>query len=102
MNTGGMHAFAITLTAYLKLDVLRLVAGKNIITDDDFSIHELSFLKKCSYIFILMIIHYLSLFLLELFKISNLEIIFLKAIFGAVFTTVLCLIYFSLTEKNKS
>ncbi|XOD68707.1 MAG: hypothetical protein ACMUEM_06365 [Flavobacteriales bacterium AspAUS03] len=100
MNTGGMHAFGIILTAYLKLDVLRLVAGKNIITDDDFSIHELSFLKKCSYIFILIIIHYFSLFLLELFKISNLEIILLKATFGTIFTTVLCLIYFSLTEKK--
>lgn len=101
MNTGGIHTFSITLTAYLKRNVLRFIAGKNIITDDDFSIPELSFFKKFSYTFLLTLIHYFSLFLLELFKISNFETISSKAVLGAIFNTILCLIYLSLTEKNK-
>lgn len=101
MNTGGIHSFSITLTAYLKRDILRLVAGKKIITDDDFSTRELSFFKKCSYIFLIMIIHYSSLFLLELFKISNLGALLSKTVSGTIFNTILCLIYLSMTEKNK-
>ncbi|XOD67026.1 MAG: hypothetical protein ACMUEL_03175 [Flavobacteriales bacterium Tduv] len=102
MNTGGMHTFAITLTAYLKRDVLRFITGKNIITDDDFSLHEISFIKKCSYTFLLTLIHYFSFFLLELFKISNFETISSKTVLGAIFNTILSLIYLSFTEKNKS
>lgn len=100
MNVGGINAFSITLTSYVKQYILRFVAGINIITGDDLSFAELSFEKKIYFTFTLMIIHYFAFFLLELFKSSNLKIILLRSIYGVLFNTILCLIYLSIIEKK--
>lgn len=102
MNVGGINAFSITLISYVKQYILRFIAGKNIITGDDFSFFELSFFQKIYYTFTLMIIHYFAFFLLELFKSSNFKIILLRFISGVIFNTILCLIYLSIIEKNRS
>lgn len=100
MNTGGIHTFSITLISYLKQDILRFIAGKNIITGDDLSIFELSFNKKVILIFLIILLYYFSLFLLEIFKISDIKTILIKSLTGIIFNTILSIIYISITEKK--
>ncbi|QIK16432.1 hypothetical protein G9C01_00330 [Blattabacterium sp. DPU] len=95
MNSGGIHAFSSTLSAFLRLKFLQFFDGKNFINRNDFSIYELPFLRKILYIFSLVVTHHFSLIILEVLKgaIFN-KIILFRTIFSSIFTTVLCIIYF--------
>ncbi|WP_238784130.1 hypothetical protein [Blattabacterium cuenoti] len=95
MNSGGIHAFSSTLSAFLRLKFLQFFDGKNFINRNDFSIYELSFIRKMLYIFSLVVIHHFSLLILEVLKgiILN-KIVLFRTIFSSIFTTILCIIYF--------
>ncbi|WP_185853347.1 hypothetical protein [Blattabacterium cuenoti] len=95
MNSGGIHAFSTTLSAFLRLNFLLFFDGKNVINRNDFSIYELPFIRKTLYIFSLVITHHFSLLILEILKGTTLSrIILFRAIFSSIFTTILCIIYF--------
>ncbi|WP_238784094.1 hypothetical protein [Blattabacterium cuenoti] len=95
MNSGGIHAFSSTLSAFLRLKFLQFFDGKNFINRNDFSIYELPFVRKTLYIFSLVLTHYFSLLILGIFKgnIFN-QIVLFRTIFSSIFTTILCIIYF--------
>ncbi len=95
MNSGGVHAFSSTLSAFLRLKFLQFFDGKNFINKNDFSIYELPFIRKMLYIFSLVFIHHFSLLILEILKgtIFN-RILLFRTIFSSIFTTILCIIYF--------
>ncbi|WP_185877898.1 rod shape-determining protein MreD [Blattabacterium cuenoti] len=101
MNTGGTHAFSTTLSAYLRNNFLKFFDGNNF-NQQNFSIYNLSFLKKIFYIFSLVIIHDISLLMIELLNGSVVisKIIFFKILFSSVFTTILCIIYFFLRKTK--
>ncbi|WP_238783881.1 hypothetical protein [Blattabacterium cuenoti] len=97
LNTRGIHAFSITLSAFLRLNFLKFFDGNNfIIKKNDFSIYDLPLIKKIFYTFSLVIIHNISLLILGIFRNPNFfnSIVLLKTIFSSIFTTVLCIIYF--------
>ncbi|WP_238784162.1 hypothetical protein [Blattabacterium cuenoti] len=95
MNTGGIHAFSSTLSAFLRLKFLQFFDGKNFVNKNNFSIHELSFIRKTLYIFSLVITHHFSLLILKILKETNFnQIILFRTIFSSIFTTILCIIYF--------
>ncbi|WP_185866026.1 hypothetical protein [Blattabacterium cuenoti] len=95
MNSGGIHAFSSTLSAFLRLNYLQFFDGKNFINRNDFSIYELSFIRKILYIFSLVITHHFSLLILEILKGTTLsKVLLFRAIFSSSFTTILCIIYF--------
>lgn len=102
LNTDGMSAFCLTLISYLRQDILRFVAGNNILTEAEYdvSIYELFFIKKLFFIFLLTTIYYFAYFLFEYIKISNIENIVIKNINGIIFTTIFSLIYILVTEKK--
>ncbi|WP_185857964.1 hypothetical protein [Blattabacterium cuenoti] len=95
MNSGGIHAFSSTLCAFLRLKFLQFFDGKNFINRSDFSIYELSFIRKILYIFSLVFTHHFSLLILKVLKgtIFN-QIVLFRTIFSIIFTTILCIIYF--------
>ncbi|AFJ90470.1 hypothetical protein [Blattabacterium sp. (Blaberus giganteus)] len=95
MNSGGIHAFSSTLSAFLRLKFLQFFDGKNFINRNDFSIYELSFIRKVLYIFSLVVTHHFSLLILGMLKgsIFN-KIVLFRTTFSSIFTTILCIIYF--------
>ncbi|WP_103326933.1 hypothetical protein [Bacteroidetes bacterium endosymbiont of Geopemphigus sp.] len=99
MNTGGLHASSLTFVAYFRLNILRFIAGKNILNERDFSIYELSFAKRFSFVFFMVLLHTHILFSLEFMEISNLKKAFPNVLFNALFTGFLCLVYLSITKK---
>ncbi|WP_185862149.1 hypothetical protein [Blattabacterium cuenoti] len=103
LNTGGIHAFSATLSAFLRTNFLQFFDGKNFINRNDFSIYELPFIRKTFYIFSLVFTHHFSLLILEILKGTTFSIIFLlKTIFSSSFTTILCIIYFFFRKFNKN
>ncbi|WP_185872233.1 hypothetical protein [Blattabacterium cuenoti] len=96
MNSGGIHAFSTTLSAFLRCSFLQFFDGKNfIINRNGFSIYELPFIRKILYIFSLIITHHCSLLILAILKETTLSrIIFYRTIYSSIFTTILCIIYF--------
>ncbi|WP_185865032.1 hypothetical protein [Blattabacterium cuenoti] len=96
MNTIGIHMFSTTLLAFIRLDILIFFDGKNCLNSNRFSIYNLSFLKKFFYIFSLIIMHDMSLLILELLNESAIfnKIFFLKRLSNSIFTAILCIIYF--------
>ncbi|WP_185876844.1 hypothetical protein [Blattabacterium cuenoti] len=96
MNSGGIHAFSSTLSAFLRVNFLRFLDGKRFLTNRNrFSIYKLSFIKTVLYIFLLVITHNFSLLILETFKETSFnKIILFRTIFSSIFTTILCIIYF--------
>ncbi|ACY40041.1 hypothetical protein BLBBGE_003 [Blattabacterium sp. (Blattella germanica) str. Bge] len=95
MNSGGIHAFSATLSAFLRLNFLQFFDGKNFINRNDFSIYELPFIRKTLYIFSLVFTHHFSLLILEILKGTTFsKIILFRTIFSSIFTTILCIIYF--------
>ncbi|WP_185873311.1 hypothetical protein [Blattabacterium cuenoti] len=103
MNTGGIHAFSTTLCAFLRINFLQFFDGNNF-NQENFSIYELPFFKKIFYIFSLVLIHDISLLIIELSNGSVVinKIIFFKTLFSSVFTTILCIIYFSFRNFRKT
>ncbi|WP_185858533.1 hypothetical protein [Blattabacterium cuenoti] len=102
LNTGGIHAFSTTLSAFLRRKLLQFFDGKSfIINRKDFSIDELPFIRKTFYIFSLILIHHFSLLILKIFKGTAFSIILLlRTIFDSIFTTILCIVYFFLKKKR--
>ncbi|WP_238858472.1 hypothetical protein [Blattabacterium cuenoti] len=95
MNTGGIHAFSITFSAYLRLNFLKFFDGNNFKIQSDFSIYQLPFIRKIFYIFSLVFIHHFFLFILETLQVHQFQKIFLlRTILCSIFTTILCNIYF--------
>ncbi len=95
MNSGGIHAFSTTLSAFFRLKIIQFFEGKNFFKKSNFSIYELPFIRKCLYIFSLIFTHHFSLFILEILKLSYFsKIILMRIIFSSIFTTILCIIYF--------
>ncbi|WP_185869044.1 hypothetical protein [Blattabacterium cuenoti] len=95
MNSGGIHAFSTTLSAFLRIPFLKFFDGKSFINRNDFSIYELPFFRTTLYIFSLIFTHHLSLLILEILKETTFsQIILLRTTFSSIFTTILCIIYF--------
>lgn len=99
MNTGGLHASSLTFVAYLRLNILRFVAGKNILNERDFSIYELSFAKRFSFVFFMVLLHTQILFSLEFMEIYDIKKTLANVFFSALFTAFLCLVYLSITKR---
>lgn len=102
MNTSGMHAFSITLIAYLRLPIFRWVAGAGTsnLEKSNLFLYDLIFLKKLSYIFLLVFIHHSSLYLLDEIHIIDIPSFFIRVLNGTIFTSFLSLIYFFLKNRK--
>ncbi|WP_185872766.1 hypothetical protein [Blattabacterium cuenoti] len=95
LNTGGMHAFSSTFTAFFRLKILKFFDGNNFIFNKNFSIYKLFFIKKILFIYTLIIVHHGILFILQTIHGIFLNKIFIfKIIFSSIFTLILCMILF--------
>lgn len=100
-DTGGIHAFATTLIAYLRLFFIKLYFKKTETEFPFFKLHSEPFGKVFNYIVTLTIIHHLALFSIANFSFYNLSFVLTNTIYSGIFTVILYFIGVRLFTKNK-
>lgn len=92
-GTPGMHAAASTLMAFLRPLVIKTVGvSRDLEPGLEPSIHTMGFTWFLTYSLILVFIHHLALFTIEVFRFSGLFSVLLRTIYSTFFTMVLIII----------
>lgn len=88
-NSGGVHAAACLFLAYLRPVALRFSFGVSY-EYNAIKLSKVSFYERFIFISIMVLIHHLVLFLLEVFNISNILYTLNKTLITSIFTIILC------------
>lgn len=92
-GTPGMHAAASTLMAYIRPLIIRSVGiSRDLESGLQPSIQHMGFSWFVMYALILVFIHHLALFTIEVFRLSGLFSVFLRTLYSTLFTVVLIII----------
>ena len=99
-NSGGVHAAACLVMGYTRPAVLRFAFGVSY-EYNTIKLSNVTFYERSLYIAILVIIHHIVLFSLEVFNISSILYILQKALLSSIFTIVVCLMLSVLFSTRK-
>ena len=103
-SSGGMHAAATVFMAFARPGVLRLIAPRDgYETEMKLTPQVMGFNWFITYLSIMILLHHLMCFYLEVFRFSEFFITFFKAILNSVITIVLIIIseyLFGQSRKN--
>ncbi len=97
----AINAAAALTAAYFRPAILRFSFGVNY-EFQSFKINNSSIAQNAAYLFLLILIHHLTLFSLEIFSFSQIGLILKKILFTSTFTLILCLLFgilFSVRKK---
>jgi hypothetical protein len=101
-NTGGMHAAACTLMAFVRPLVLLIITPRGGYEHQPVpNLRNMGIQWFLTYSVILVLVHHLLLFQLEIFRIDEFLITFTRSILSSVFTLVLIFIAQYLTGSSK-
>ena len=104
-SSGGMHAAATVFMAFARPGVLRLIAPRDGYESDTKLIPQtMGFKWFITYLSIMVLLHHLMCFYLEIFRFSEFFITFFKAILNSVITIALIVIgeyLFGQSRKNE-
>lgn len=89
-NSGGVHAAACLFLAYFRPITLRFAFGVSY-EYNAIKLSKVSFYERFVFISIMVLIHHLVLFFLEVFNISNILYTLNKTLVTSIFTIILCL-----------
>lgn len=99
-NSGGVHAAACTVIAYIRPLVLRFSFGRNY-EHQTIKLSKVSQSARIAYVSILVVIHHIILFSLETFN-FNFFLFTLKSIlFSSLYTIFMCLLLVALFKNRK-
>ncbi|WP_040278355.1 hypothetical protein [Psychroserpens damuponensis] len=98
-NSGGVHAAACVTIAFIRPPVLKFAFGM-IYEHQTIKFNNTEFGNRVIYFSILIFIHHLILFSLEIFNISNIILVAQKTLFSSIFTIILCALI-SILFSNK-
>ena len=90
-DSGGVHAAAAVTIAFIRPVVLKFCFG-SVYEHHTIKFKNTDFGAKTIYFTILILIHHVILFALEIFNINNIILILQKTLFSSIFTIILCLI----------
>ena len=100
-NSGGIHAAACLFLAYFRPVALRFSFGVSY-EYNSIKLSKLSFYERFIFIAMMVLIHHLILFLLEVFNINNILYTLNKTLITSAFTIILCLtINILFSSRNK-
>lgn len=101
LDSGGVHAAACVLIAYVRPVILKFSFGMQY-EHQTMRFNAVEFGSKLTYFTILIIIHHLVLFYLEIFSLSKIILVLQKTLFSGIFTILLCvLITIIFSRKTK-
>ncbi|MFN3529061.1 MAG: rod shape-determining protein MreD [Bacteroidia bacterium] len=104
-NTGGMHAMASTLIAFLRPAWIRVSIPRSNFDDlQNIKIREIEFLQFLAYSSLLIVVHHIFLFSIASFDWSEIWLILWKSLVGSLLSLicVLAFRYFDLSPRKKS
>ncbi len=100
-DTGGIHAFSITIIAYIRLFFVKIYFNKLEIDYPFFSLKAESFGKIFNYVVTLTVIHHFIFFSLANFSFHNFSNVLSNTFFSSIFTLVLYFIGAAIFTKNE-
>ncbi|MBL7559209.1 rod shape-determining protein MreD [Olleya sp. YSTF-M6] len=101
MDSGGINAAAALLTAYARPIILKFSFGA-IYEHQAVKFNNIDFGQRVTYILLLVLIHHLTYFLLEIFNVSKIIFVLQNTLFSGIFTIILCiLITYIFSSKSK-
>jgi len=100
-DSGGVHAAASLFIAFIRPPVLKFSFG-TLYETQNLKFNNTDFSNRFVYFSILIAIHHLLMFLLEIFNFSDIILILKKTLFSSIFTIILCILFsviFSVKRK---
>ena len=99
-DSGGVHAAASVFIAYIRPVVLKFSFGM-IYEHQTIKFNNTELSNRLIYFSILIVIHHLILFSLEVFNISEIILILKKTLFSSIFTILLCFLISILFSRKQ-
>jgi hypothetical protein len=99
-NSGGVHTAACVMLAYYRPWLFKFSFGLSY-EYQTIRINDKLSPERFSFILLAVIIHHLTLFILEVFTISSLWDIILRTLVSTLFTTLLCILIIYLIKPSK-
>ena len=100
-NTGGAHATACLIIAFLRPVILQTCFGLNYI-HQNLKISKADFKGLLLYVTIMCTTHHFILFILQVFELGHIQYILLQTLFSSLFSIVIILISLSLFSNKTS
>ncbi|MGJ8592194.1 MAG: rod shape-determining protein MreD [Aquaticitalea sp.] len=88
-DTGGIHAAACVTIAYIRPPILKFAFG-TIYDNQTIKFNQIEIGTRMVYFSIIVTIHHLILFSLEVFNTSDILLILKKTLFSSIFTIIVC------------
>ncbi|MGK0296011.1 MAG: hypothetical protein ACI884_002186, partial [Ulvibacter sp.] len=99
-NSGGIHATACLVLAYVRPTIFKFSFGVSY-EYQTIKLNDVLTPERFSFILISVVIHHVTLFILEAFQISFFWDILLRTVLSTVFTIISCIILIYLIKPNK-
>jgi len=99
-DTMALHAAATVTIAYLRPAIMRFVFGVNL-EFQSFRLSNSTKAQQITFLTLLVIVHHVIFFSLEIFSLTNLLLILKKILATGVATLILCLLFGSLFSVGK-
>lgn len=99
-NSGGVHTAACVMLAYYRPMLFKFAFGLSY-EYQTIRINDKLSQERFSFILLSVVIHHLTLFILEVFTLSSLWDILVRTIVSTLFTTLLCILIIYLIKPSK-
>lgn len=99
-DTGGIHAAACLVAAYLRPLVLRFSFGINY-DYQTLKFYQEGFKERLTYVALMVFVHHLVLFSMEAFQLKLWKFVLTNTLYSFIFTTVLVMLIIALIGKEK-
>jgi len=100
-NTGGTHATACLVIAFIRPLVLQTCFGLNYV-HQNLKLKNVDFKNLLLYVIIICFTHHIILFSLEVFDLKHIQYTLLQTLFSGIFSIVIILISLSLFSNKKT
>lgn len=100
LDSGGVHAAACVTIAYIRPLILKFSFGM-VYEHQTIKFSNTEFGQRLTYFAIMVFIHHLILFSLEIFNTSKILLILKKSLFSGIFTIILCLLITVLFSQKR-
>ena len=99
-NSGGVHAAACVMLAFLRPSIFKFSFGLSY-EYQTVRLNDVLTPERFSFIFLAVVIHHLTLFVLEVFTFEFIWNIILRTIVSTLFTIIICVLIIYLIKPNR-